>query len=50
MHMNIKHGFFIRELESVIELDGLLNHLAKIINLDYSFLYCFKLFNNREST
>lgn len=48
--MEVLHGFYIREPDSLIDIDGLLEHLNRIICVDMTCLQCNKMFKDAVST
>lgn len=38
--MELQHGFFVTEPEYLVDLEGLILYLAKVINSDYLCLFC----------
>jgi len=48
-HMKIEHGFFIREVDCVVDMKGLLSSLNSIITHNLGCLYCFMEFKSAEA-
>ncbi|KAM3143979.1 hypothetical protein pb186bvf_004030 [Paramecium bursaria] len=49
IHMQL-HGFFIREIQCCIDVEGLLKSLAEQINKNWTCLHCFQSFSSPEAT
>jgi hypothetical protein len=47
--MKIEHGFFVREMDCIIDVSGLLEALNRIITVDLSCLHCFLEFKSADA-
>lgn len=45
-----EHGFFIREAESLVDLEGLIQVLARLVNVKYTCIHCDGFFKDSLST